>query len=153
MAALEASTDPVVRVAFVDAIPWHRVAQHQAILQRLRSDPDPAIRLLANIAVFSTDDPAAWPALDAAIRAGLEPCAGVLNASGSRLSLTAGERWADVADRPQGVHSGVVPVYQCRPDREFQAVGGLVHGSQVAPPRSREATDVRSGLKPRARGS
>lgn len=94
MAALDASTDPVVRIALVDAIPWHRVAQHQAILQRLRSDPVPAIRLLANIAIVSGDDPAAWSALDAAIRADLELCAGVLNAPGSRLSVTAGERWA-----------------------------------------------------------
>jgi HEAT repeat protein len=94
MAALDASTDPVVRIAFVDAMPWHQVAQHQAVLECLRSDPVSAIRLLANVAVFSRDDPAGWPALDAAIRADLEPCAGVLNAPGSRLSLTAGELWA-----------------------------------------------------------
>ncbi|MDI6097496.1 hypothetical protein QLQ12_02640 [Actinoplanes sp. NEAU-A12] len=94
LAALNASTDPVVRIAFVDAIPWHRVARHQAILESLRSDPVPAVRLLANVAAFSRDDPAARPALDAAIRVDLESCAGVLNAPGSPLSLTAGERWA-----------------------------------------------------------
>ncbi|MEU4163471.1 hypothetical protein [Actinoplanes sp. NPDC026670] len=94
MSALNASTDPVVRIAFVDAMPWNQVTRHQAILETLRSDPVAAVRLLANVAVFTRDDPAAWPALDAAIRADLEPCAGVLNAPGSRLSRTAGERWA-----------------------------------------------------------
>jgi hypothetical protein len=94
MAALNASTDSVVRTAFVEAMPWHQVAGHQAVLHRLRSDPVPAVRLLAGVAVFSRDEPAAWPALDAAIHADLEPCAGVLNAPASHPSLTAGERWA-----------------------------------------------------------
>ncbi|PYC63437.1 hypothetical protein C7C45_31845 [Micromonospora arborensis] len=94
LSALAASTDPVVRIALVDAIPWSWVAQHQAILERLRSDLVPAIRLLANIAVFSRDDPVAWPALDAAVLADLESCAGVLNGPGSRLEETGGERWA-----------------------------------------------------------
>jgi phosphopantetheinyl transferase (holo-ACP synthase) len=94
MAVLNASSDPVVRIALVDAMAWHQVAQHQAILERLRSDLVPAIRLLASVAVFSSDDPGAWRVLDAAVRADLEPCAGVLNAPGSRRSLTAGERWA-----------------------------------------------------------
>ncbi|MGC4747057.1 hypothetical protein ACLQ28_15570 [Micromonospora sp. DT201] len=94
MSALAASTDPVVRIAFVDAMPWNKVAQHQTILERLRSDLVPAVRLLANIAVFSRDDPAAWPALDAAILADLELCAGVLKGPGIRLEQTGGERWA-----------------------------------------------------------
>ncbi|MCX4388837.1 HEAT repeat domain-containing protein [Micromonospora peucetia] len=99
MAALNASTDPVVRIALVDAMPWHEVPRHQAILERLGSDPVPAIRLLANIAVFSRDDSAAWPVLDAAIRADLESCAGVLDAPGSRLPETAGQHWAGVLTR------------------------------------------------------
>ncbi|SIM73023.1 HEAT repeat domain-containing protein [Micromonospora cremea] len=99
MAALNASTDPVVRIALVDAIPWHQVLRRQAILERLQSDPVPAIRLLANIAVFSMDDAAAWPALDAAIRADLEASAGVLDAPGSRLPETAGQHWARALTR------------------------------------------------------
>ncbi|MER7416866.1 HEAT repeat domain-containing protein [Micromonospora peucetia] len=94
MAALIASTDPVVRIALVEAMPWHKVLRHEAILERLRADPVPAVRLLANIAVFSKDDPAAWPVLDAAIRADLETCAGVLDSPGSRLPKTAGQHWA-----------------------------------------------------------
>ncbi|SHN14215.1 HEAT repeat domain-containing protein [Cryptosporangium aurantiacum] len=93
MAALCASTDPVVRIALMDAMPWHRVAGRQAILQRLQSDPVPAIRLLANVATLSEDDPAAWPALDAAIRADLDASAAVLDVPGSRLQ-TAGRLWA-----------------------------------------------------------
>jgi HEAT repeat protein len=81
VAALTASTDPVVRIALVDALPRHQLAES------LRSDPVPAIRLLANIAAYGRDDPAAWPALDAAIRADLE-------AAAPRLTLPAGERWA-----------------------------------------------------------
>jgi len=110
VAALNASTDPIVRIALVDAMPWHLVAQRREILARLRSDPVPAIRLLADVAVFSRDDPVAWPALDAAIRADLEPCAGVLNAPGSHLSLTAGERWARALtglDREQDCYTWV----------------------------------------------
>jgi hypothetical protein len=92
VAALHALSDPVVRTALVDALLWRKVAGHQHLLEGLRLDPVPAVRLLANVAVFSSADPATWPALDAAIRADLEPCAGTLNAPGSRLILTAGER-------------------------------------------------------------
>ncbi|MEU8180781.1 hypothetical protein AB0B86_08400 [Micromonospora sp. NPDC049047] len=70
MSALVAATDPVVRTALVDAMPWKKIAQRQAILERLRSDHVPAVRLLANIAGFSSADPSAWPAHDAACRAG-----------------------------------------------------------------------------------
>ncbi|MGC4746873.1 HEAT repeat domain-containing protein [Micromonospora sp. DT201] len=94
IAALNASTDPVVRITLADAMPWHKVPQRHAILQRLQSDPVPAIRLLANIAVLSNDASAAWPALDAVIRADLVACAGVLDAPGFRLRETAGQRWA-----------------------------------------------------------
>ncbi|MGC4782524.1 HEAT repeat domain-containing protein [Micromonospora zamorensis] len=108
MSALEASTDPVVRIAFVDAIPWNEVPHHRAILERLRSDLVPAVRLLANVAVFSRNNPAAWPALDDAIRADLEPCAGVLNGSGFRTEQTGGERWAralTLLDREQDCYA------------------------------------------------
>ena len=94
MAALDASIDPVVRVALVDAMPWPKVWRHEAVLERLRSDPVPAIRLLASIAVFSEHDPATWPVLDAAIRADLEASVGVLTAPGSRLQASVGQRWA-----------------------------------------------------------
>ncbi|GLW27751.1 HEAT repeat domain-containing protein [Actinoplanes regularis] len=94
VAALNASTDPIVRTALVDAMPWQKVPRHRTILERLRSDPVPATRLLANVALLSGASPAAWPVLDAAIRADLEATIGVLGAPGSRLSWTAGQRWA-----------------------------------------------------------
>lgn len=94
MAALDVSNDPVLRIGLVDAMPWHKVPRHRAILERLRSDPVPAIRLRASVAVFSEDESAAWPALDAAILADLEACAGVLDAPGSRTGQTAGQYWA-----------------------------------------------------------
>ncbi|MEV6596769.1 hypothetical protein AB0M36_07865 [Actinoplanes sp. NPDC051346] len=95
IAALNASSDPVARIALVDALIRPPASWHRAVLERLRSDSVPAIRLLATIAVFSRDDPAAWPTLDAAVHADLEACVGVLDAPGSPL-LTAGERWAGV---------------------------------------------------------
>lgn len=99
MAALNASIDPVVRIALVDAMPWHEIPRPQAILERLRSDPVPAIRLLSNIALLSRDHSAAWPALDAAIRADLVASAGVLNGPASRRPGTAGQRWARALTR------------------------------------------------------
>jgi hypothetical protein len=94
VAALAGSTDPVARIALVEAIPWRRVPGRRVILERLRSDAVPAIRLLATVAVLSRDDPAAWPDLDGAVLSDLEASIGVLNAPGSLRSLTAGERWA-----------------------------------------------------------
>jgi HEAT repeat protein len=94
VAVLNVSTDTVVRIALMHAMLRRKIPGYQAIPDHLRSDPVPAIRLLANIAAFSRDDPAAWPALDAAIRADLEASIGVLNALGSRFSETAGELWA-----------------------------------------------------------
>ncbi|MCW3820430.1 HEAT repeat domain-containing protein [Micromonospora sp. DR5-3] len=94
MAVLNASTDPFVRIGLMHAILRRKVPEHQAILDRLRSDPVPAIRLLANIAVFNRDDSVAWPALDAAIRTDLEVSISVLNALGSPYAETAGELWA-----------------------------------------------------------
>ncbi|GAA4264307.1 hypothetical protein GCM10022255_116730 [Dactylosporangium darangshiense] len=94
MAALNASTDPVVRIALLHAVLRRKIPGHQATLERLRSDPVPAVRLLANIAVLSREDSAAWPALDAAIRADLKASIGVLNAPESRFAETAGELWA-----------------------------------------------------------
>jgi len=70
------------------------VLGHRAVLQRLRSDSVAAIRLLAAIAAISGDEPAAWPALDAAVHADLEASSGVLDAPGSHPPRTAGERWA-----------------------------------------------------------
>ncbi|MFG1839569.1 hypothetical protein ACGFH8_14150 [Micromonospora sp. NPDC049175] len=110
LSALDASTDPVARIALVDAISWDRGAQHHAILERLRRDLVPAVRLLANIAVFTREDPAAWPTLDDAIHADLEPSGGVLNWPGSRLELTGGEHWARVLtglDREQDCYAWV----------------------------------------------
>jgi hypothetical protein len=49
--------------------------------------------------VFSEDDPATWPTLNAAIRADLEACAGVLDAPGSRFPETAGQHWARALTR------------------------------------------------------
>ncbi|WP_203922466.1 hypothetical protein [Rugosimonospora africana] len=94
MTALNASSDPVARIALVDALIRPPVSRHRAVLERLRSDSVAAIRLLVTIATFSRDESAAWPALDAAVRADLEASIGVLDAPGSRLSLTAGQRWA-----------------------------------------------------------
>ncbi|WP_204007821.1 hypothetical protein [Virgisporangium aurantiacum] len=100
VAVLNASTDPVVRIALMHAMlrrkvpEYQAVAEYQAILSRLRRDPVSAVRLLASIAVVSRDDPAAWPALDAAIRADLEASIGVLNTLGSHCAETAGELWA-----------------------------------------------------------
>ncbi|MEU4560983.1 hypothetical protein AB0F72_21600 [Actinoplanes sp. NPDC023936] len=95
-AALHACSDPVARIALVDAMTWASAPRHRPDLNRLRSDPVPAIRLLANVALFDRDDPAAWAGLDAAVRADLDASAGVLDAPGSCLRLTAGERWARV---------------------------------------------------------
>jgi hypothetical protein len=74
-APLIASPDPAVRVALAEAA-RHELARHPAVVGRLRSDPVAAVRLLAVVAAFSKDDPAAWPALDEAARAELEGCAG-----------------------------------------------------------------------------
>ncbi|NMO50441.1 hypothetical protein HH310_04445 [Actinoplanes sp. TBRC 11911] len=98
VAALDASADPGVRINLVDGIPWYKVAGHQAILERLRSDSVPAIRLLATCATFGWDS-AAWPVLDAAIRAEIDACVGVLGAPGSRLGWTAGQYWARAMTR------------------------------------------------------
>src|SRR5262249_39149335 len=94
MAALNASTDPVVRIALLHAVLRRKIPGHQSTFERLRSDPAPAVRLLANIAVLSREDSAAWPAADAAIRADLEASIGVVNAPESRVAETAGELWA-----------------------------------------------------------
>nr|BFE59885.1 hypothetical protein GCM10020063_044110 [Dactylosporangium thailandense] len=82
VAALTASSDPVVRIALMHAISWRTAPDHRAMLDRLRSDPEPTIRLLAGIAAYSSHDPSAWPALDAAILADLD------------ASADAGELWA-----------------------------------------------------------
>lgn len=84
LTALDATTDPDTRIALADALNRHVPA-------RLRSDPVPAVRVLATLAAYPSDDPPAWPALDAEIRADLDACAGVLEAGGR---ITAGERWA-----------------------------------------------------------
>ncbi|MEU0562328.1 HEAT repeat domain-containing protein [Dactylosporangium sp. NPDC006015] len=94
LAALNASTDPVVRIALLHAVLRGKIPGHQATLKRLRRDPVPAVRLLANSAALSRDDSAAWPAMDAAIRADLEASIGVLNAPESRVSDSAGELWS-----------------------------------------------------------
>ncbi|MFF0379161.1 hypothetical protein [Actinoplanes missouriensis] len=95
-AALHACSEPVARIALVDALTRPASTRPRPDLNRLRSDPVPAVRLLANVALFSGDDPAAWTRLDTAVRADLDASAGVLDASGSVLRLTAGERWARV---------------------------------------------------------
>lgn len=92
VAALNDATDPAVRVALLDAVT--HLPGHRTPLDRLRTDPVPAVRLLAHLALFDRDDPTAWPALDAAIRADLEPAAGDLAAPGFLLPATPGERWS-----------------------------------------------------------
>lgn len=104
IAALDTTTDPVVRVALVEAMefaamlrrdgePWLRV------VVRLRDDEVPAVRLVANVAALRVADSGDWAALDAAIRSDLDAAGGVLGAPGSRSSLTAGKRWASVLAR------------------------------------------------------
>jgi hypothetical protein len=100
VAVLNASTDPVARIALMHAMlrrkvpEYQTVAGYQATLSRLRRDPVAAVRLLAGVAVFSVDDPAAWRALDTAIRADLEASIGVLNTLGPHFAETAGALWA-----------------------------------------------------------
>jgi hypothetical protein len=58
-------------------------------------DPPPAdLHRLALVAAFDRADPAAWPDLDAAIRAELDECAGVLGAPGRPFSQSAGQNWS-----------------------------------------------------------
>jgi len=99
VAALDTSADPVVRIALVEAMAVAAVSHRdggpwsQAVI-RVRVDPVPAVRLVANVEALRVADAAAWPAVDAAIRADLAVVDGVLGAPGSRSSQTAGERWA-----------------------------------------------------------
>ncbi|WP_433040199.1 hypothetical protein [Dactylosporangium sp. CS-033363] len=72
VAALSASSDPVVRIALLRAIAWRDVPPCRALLDRLRSAQEPAVRLLATVAEYRSDEPEAWPALDAAVLADLE---------------------------------------------------------------------------------
>ncbi|MEU4623439.1 HEAT repeat domain-containing protein [Actinoplanes sp. NPDC023801] len=90
---LIASPDPAVRIALAEAA-RHELARHPAVVERLRSDPVAAVRLLAVVAAFSEDDPAAWPALDEAARAELEGCTGVLGVEGRPFSCTAAGHWS-----------------------------------------------------------
>ncbi|GAA4608388.1 hypothetical protein BJY16_006817 [Actinoplanes octamycinicus] len=80
---LSAATDPVVRAALVDRL-------RDDVDPRFRSDPEPAVRLLANVAALHHAEPAEWAALDAAVLADLEAADRVLRGSW----WTAGERWA-----------------------------------------------------------
>jgi len=100
VASLAASPDPVVRIALMHAMSWCKtpgfaaVTGHRATLDRLRGDSEPAVRLLAGVAVYRRDDPAAWPALDTAIRADLEASADALAEPGAWCPETPGELWA-----------------------------------------------------------
>ncbi|MEV0564901.1 hypothetical protein [Dactylosporangium sp. NPDC050588] len=100
VAVLAASCDPVVRIALMQAMSrrdvagYHAVAGCRATLYRLRSDSEPAVRLLAGVAAYRSDDPAAWPALDAAIRADVEAAADALAEPGLSCPQTPGEVWA-----------------------------------------------------------
>jgi hypothetical protein len=76
VAALDAPADPVVRIALTRAMLRSEAPRYRASLDRLRSDRVPAVRLLAGIATYGRDDPAARPSLDVAIRADLEASIG-----------------------------------------------------------------------------
>ncbi|GAA2580931.1 hypothetical protein GCM10010435_67930 [Winogradskya consettensis] len=155
MAALHSSTDPDVRIALVDAIAWDDVPQGHDVLERLRSDPVPGVRLLATLAMMGKDS----AALDASVRADLEVCAGVLDAPGSRLALTPGQRWARALNgldreedcyawvgrltspaertpmRVEGVRMAVEAMRQWRaaPDRLTPTLTGLLNAEDVRP--------------------
>ncbi|BCJ47918.1 hypothetical protein GCM10010168_22770 [Actinoplanes ianthinogenes] len=147
LAALSASTDPVTRIALMESIPWQR----QPILEDLRSDPVPAVRLLANVALYREHDPAAWPALDAAIRVDLEASIGALNAPGRHWAsaLTRLDREADccawaeeltqpsesLAVRLEGVRMAVAAMRQWRtaPVRVTPMLTGLLDAISVRP--------------------
>jgi HEAT repeat protein len=94
IAALDASSDPVVRIGLVETMLRRQRLQRRAIPERLRSDAVAAVRLLATVAAFSKDDPAAWPGLDAAIHADLEAAVGALGNPGYLLSATGGQYWS-----------------------------------------------------------
>lgn len=100
VAVLAASSDPVVRLPLMHAMSrrkvagYHAVAGYRATLDRLRSDSEPAVRLLAGVAAYRSDDPASWPALDAAIRADAEASADALAEPGSSCPERPGEVWA-----------------------------------------------------------
>jgi hypothetical protein len=87
------SPDPVVRTALAEAA-RHRLPDRPDVVARLRSDPVAVVRLLALVAAFDRDDPAAWPDLDAAIRAELDECAGVLGVPGRPFSQSAAQNWS-----------------------------------------------------------
>jgi HEAT repeat protein len=93
LAVLVAAPDPVVRTALAEAA-RHRLPDRPDIVARLRSDSVAAVRLLALVAAFDRDDPAAWPDLDAAIRAELGGCAGVLGVPGRPFSPSAAQHWS-----------------------------------------------------------
>ncbi|GAA2706506.1 hypothetical protein Apa02nite_063000 [Actinoplanes palleronii] len=99
LAALDTLTDPAVRIALVNAIPWHRHPRHQATVERLRSDTVPAIRLLANCAAPGVDD--------TVIRADLDAAVADLTALGK---ASAGELWAHAltgSDRDEACYTRV----------------------------------------------
>jgi hypothetical protein len=99
VAALVASADPVARVALVEAMSWAALARRDGVrwspaVRRLRSDRLPAVRLLADVEALRCAEASQWPALEAAIRAGLDAVDGVLGAPGSEVPRSAGELWA-----------------------------------------------------------
>ncbi len=99
IAAVDASADPVVRTALVEALVatplWRQDrGQWPQCVLRLRSDRTPAVRLLADVEALRLAAAPQWPALDAAVRADLDAVDGVLGAPGSHRARSAGERWA-----------------------------------------------------------
>ncbi|BCJ39434.1 hypothetical protein GCM10010168_63180 [Actinoplanes ianthinogenes] len=120
---LESATDPVARAALVD-----RLVDDAD--PRWRSDPVPAVRLLAAVGAMRRADPGEWAALDAAIIADLEAADRMLGLSW----WTAGERWAKAMvrrDREDDCYawvarlSGMTRVYLAREAiREWRAAPG-----------------------------